>query len=477
MERIDRSKLSISSVAVVVVVIVVIVIAGVAAALVLTSTSPTSSSSSTVSSTSTASSSMASRINVTFGATLSMTGPLAPFGAEQNWTLWKAVEDINSFGGIPLSNGSHVFVNLQVLDDGSVASKGASNLQALVSTYHSMLILGELGGVQDSVALLFAKQNAIPYIGPVYISQYKTCVTNCTSSWIFSPFQNETNEAHIFLNWFKTEVAPSSNVSIAFFGEGDPAAAFNNAAGEAYAQSLGYSVSSCSDTTFSPGTSTAAFIQCLKNKNVTAVYGLPLPMDAVSLLQNAKLYGYQPKAWLMTRGTAVAPFALPQIGGIGNLSQGVMSSFPWNPAEPYQGNLLGHIINNSQLFSDYFAATHQGPTLEGVYYTEVSIAADAIQIAGNLNNSDIRNALRTSTFQTVMGPVSFTMGGQWIQSESTIMLMQWQLNKAGTPILQILEPTSIATTHYIVYPFSLTEANVTQAWPPGTSTSTASGST
>jgi branched-chain amino acid transport system substrate-binding protein len=392
-------------------------------------------------------SAQAGPINVVFGATLSMTGPLQAFGQEQNWTLSYAIGLVNSYGGIPLTNGSHANVKLVVLDDQTNPSIAQNNLQTLVSQYHSTLILGELGGVQDAVAQTFASRNLIPYIGPVYNSAVKAC-TDCSNSWIFAPFHNETNEANIFLNWFHG-VDPSTsshNVTIAFFGEGDTPAIANNQAGEAYASSLGYTVCKCSDLTFMPGSTSEmqSFISAAKSAGAEAVYGLPLPPDAVLMIQTAHQVNFTPKAWLLTRGTAVAPFAIPALGGAGNLTVGVMSAFPWQPLVPYQGNLLGHTINNSKIVGDYEAVFHHPPTLEGVYFTEVLVAADGMAAAGDLTNTDIRQALRTTTFQTPLGQVSFTQGGQWKQSGQYMLMMQWQnLVVGGNTIqaLQILLPT------------------------------------
>ena len=407
-----------------------------------------------------------------------MTGPLQAFGQEENWTFNYAINYVNSLGGIPLANGTHAMIKLVVLDDQSNPSIGVTNLNELVSTYHSSIILGELGGVQDSVAQSFATKTQIPYVGPVYISTYKTCTTNCNSSWIFSPFENETNEAHVFLNWFHTvdPSTPTNNVTIAFFGEGDPAAQYNNQAGEAYARQLGYTICTCSDTTFTPGSQSemSTFISAAKQDGAQAVYGLPLPPDAVLMFQTAQQFGYTPKAWLLTRGTAVAPFAVQAIGGLGNVSAGAFSAFPWNPLVPYVGNILGHSVNNSQIVSAYEQANGHPPTLEGVYYTQVLLAADAIAQAGSLNNFAIRDALKTTTYQTPMGPMSFTPGGQWVQSENYILLMQWQnlvVNGQTVQALQILKPLNVATTSYIIYPFSFQNAGNTATqqklpWPP-----------
>ena len=400
-----------------------------------------------------------------------MTGGLQAFGQEQNWTLSLAAQMINSYGGIKLSDGTTAKVKLVVLDDQSNPTIGETNLQTLVSQYHASVILGELGGVQDSVAQQFASRNQIPYIGPVYVSSAKTC-TDCSNSWVFAPFHNETDEAHVFFNWFDTvdPSTPSHNVTIAFFGEGDAAAAANNAAGEAYARRLGYTVCTCSDSTFTPGSTSemTSFITAAKAAGAEAVYGLPIPPDAVLMVETAHQLGYTPKAWMITRGTAVAPFAIPALGGAGALATGVMSAFPWSPSVPYTGELLGHTVNNTDLVQQYESYWNHPPTLEGVYFTEALIAADAIAQAGSTNNIAVRNALRSTTFSTPMGQVTFTQGGQWEQSSQYMELMQWQNVVVGgqtIQALQVLVPTNIATTNYIIYPFSWTDQQQLP-WPP-----------
>ena len=145
-----------------------------------------------------------------------------------------------------------------------------------------------------------------------------------------------------------------------------------------------------------------------------------------------------------------------------------MSAFPWQPSVPYLGKLLGKNVSNSEIVGKYEAKWQHPPTLEGVYFTEALIAADAIQKAGSLNSVAIRGALLSTTFKTPMGDVSFTPGGQWIQSGKFMLMMQWQnavINGQTLQVLQVLEPTSVATTNYILYPFSWAKAN-TQPWPP-----------
>src|SRR4029077_3082464 len=190
-----------------------------------------------------------------------------------------------------------------------------NNYQTLISTDHAAVLMGQLGTIDDLIAGNFASQHNIPLIGPYYLSGAKQCTPapSRSNSWVFGTFHNETNEAHVFLNWFKTVDPPSTShhVTIAWSEATDDSAQANYAAGKAYAQQLGYSICTCSDTTFSGGSSTEmnTFISAAKSAGADAVFGLPSPGDAALMINTAKQVGYQPKAWLLTRGTAVAPFA------------------------------------------------------------------------------------------------------------------------------------------------------------------------
>src|SRR5579872_434438 len=122
---------SISTVAIVVVVVVIIVVAGAAAYYLLTP----SGSGTTTTSTTTSSSTTAANTTVVFGASLSLTGSANAFGIEDNWTLHQAVNQINSWGGIPLKNGGYATIKLVILDDQSSDTLSLQNYNTLLTTY------------------------------------------------------------------------------------------------------------------------------------------------------------------------------------------------------------------------------------------------------------------------------------------------------------------------------------------------------
>ncbi|MFI5450517.1 MAG: ABC transporter substrate-binding protein, partial [Candidatus Bathyarchaeia archaeon] len=338
---------SISTIVIVIIIVIVLVIAGSAAYFLLATSSTTTTSSVSTTSSAAATSSVVTTSSsppstqtssgpetVVFGASLSLTGSAQAFGVEDNWTLHQAVNYINNLGGILLKDGNHAKINLVILDDQSSDTISLNNYNTLLTTYHANVLMGQLGTIDDTIAANFASTHQIPIIGPYYLSTAKTCATpDCSTAWTFGTFHNETNEAHVFLNWFKTVDPPSTShkVTIAFFEEADDSAQANYKAGLAYAQQLGYTACTCSDTNFAIGSTTEmqTFLSAAKSAGADAVFGLPIPSDGVLMINTAKQLGYEPKAWLLTRGTAVAPFALTSLGGLGNLTSGVLSAFPW----------------------------------------------------------------------------------------------------------------------------------------------------
>lgn len=377
---------------------------------------------------------------ITLGASLPMTGLLEAFGKEQNLTLTYVVTDINEMGGIPVQTfGKSIPVKLIVLDDASDPTKAFSNLQLLATQHKVDVIIGELGGVQDSVAASFSAQFQVPYVGPVFLSDAK----KGTNSWLFSPFQNETDEANIFLGWYAT-VADPKQTRIAFYGEtGDPVADASERGFTQVATRLGYTIAFKWRGVPVSSEDMQSFILRAKSEGVDAVYGLPIPPDAINMIAAAKALDFSPKAWLLTRGTAVPPFGLV----LGKDSDFVLSAFVWHPAVPYIGDLLGKQVSSKSLAERYTKDTGQPPFLAGVYYTAGLVAATAIKNAGSLDKAEIRKALAELSVNTPMGPMSFTPGGQWTESANRIMIFQWRNGK-----LEIVWPTSLATES-MVYPF------------------------
>jgi ABC-type branched-subunit amino acid transport system substrate-binding protein len=269
MRKFRNDVTSISTVVVVVIIVIILVVAGAAGYLLLATSSTSTNSTSAVSTTSSVSSvttssqpvqtSSSGPETVVFGASLSLTGSAQAFGIEDNWTLHQAVNSINNLGGIPLKDGNHAKINLVILDDQSSDTISLNNYNTLLSTYHANVLMGQLGAIDDTIAANFASTHQVPIIGPYYLGSAKTCATpDCSTAWSFGTFHNETNEAHVFLNWFKTVDPPSSThkVTIAFFEEADDSAQANYKAGLAYAQQLGYTACTCSDTNFQIGSTT-----------------------------------------------------------------------------------------------------------------------------------------------------------------------------------------------------------------------------
>ena len=121
-----------------------------------------------------------------------------------------------------------------------------------------------------------------------------------------------------------------------------------------------------------------------------------------------------------------------------------MSSFPWAFNVPYVGSVLGHNVSNSQIVSAYLQAWGHPPTLEGVYYTEVLVAVDAIPAAGSLVNTAINKRFSQARSTPRWGQLISRLVDSGNNLGYYNLLMQWHnVLIGGSPEqeLQILEPS------------------------------------
>jgi len=136
------------------------------------------------------------------------------------------------------------------------------------------------------------------------------------------------------------------------------------------------------------------------------------PQNAFPATGQAMEIGYNPKAFYMTVGPCLAGYrdAFTAKG-----IDGVMGAGAWSPKQSPAAK---------EFFDKYTKRWGHEPEGWGTlfYYSSLQFLGQAIEAAGTLNNTKIRNVMATRTFQTAMGPFNFTKGinlnhpgevGQW----------------------------------------------------------------
>lgn len=140
--------------------------------------------------------------------------------------------------------------------------------------------------------------------------------------------------------------------------------------------------------------------------------GYLYPQNAFPCTGQAMEVGYSPKAFYMTVGPCLAPYR-DTFGAKG--IDGVMGAGAWSP-------------KTSPAAKDFFEryTKRWGHEPEGwgtlFYYSSLQFFGQAIEEAGTLNNTKIRDLMATKTYQTALGSFNFTKGlflnhpgevGQW----------------------------------------------------------------
>jgi branched-chain amino acid transport system substrate-binding protein len=423
LKRIKRA-ISTTIVAVIVVIIIIAIIGGVYLAVM--SRTPGNPSSPSSNQTSVPS-------YILIGASIPLSGNFAFFGPEQNFTFNLAVQEINAAGGVCIKSlGKCIPLKIAILDDGSQSQNTLNNMQTFINE-GAVAIAGQLGG-NTGLFTPFAEQHHIIYVG----ANYPITSSNQNYSWVYTIFHNQNDEANVFFHWLANQTTPSDTTVAIVEEQGDDASAANGAAGYQVATQLGFKV--VFQDTYPTGATVSQLeteMLKLKQNHIDVVYGLPIPPDAINMIQAAHDVNYVPKAWGLTRGTAVYPFG--QV--LGNLSNYVTASFDWSPYVKYTWQFNNATFTTDELVKNLTSAGIH-PILAGMYWAEVQLIAQAIENANSLQESAIQQAMNNINISTPIGRVAFLPTHWDAYTGQNMLLFQWM---NGT--LQIIYPNSQKTAN------------------------------
>jgi len=150
--------------------------------------------------------------------------------------------------------------------------------------------------------------------------------------------------------------------------------------------------------------------------NPDLIVGGTVLEDSVGQIRAYQEAGYQPRIAYFTTGPSLpGPFR----EGVGSATEGVFASISWFPeAEEFQ---------NADMVAKYIEmfGGNAGDIPEDVAnaFTVGQVLQQAVETVGSVDNAALIEELHKSTFQTVVGPLSFNELGQ---PQGSFMLLQWQ---------------------------------------------------
>ncbi len=166
----------------------------------------------------------------------------------------------------------------------------------------------------------------------------------------------------------------------------------------------------------------SAQIAAFKKDNVEIVTGVVIPPDAKTFLTQAKQQGFKPK--VVTLGKALLfPAAIEALGDLGD---GLTTEVWWSPSHPFTSSLTKQ---SAKALAESYETTAKKQWTQPIGFAHAlfEVAVDALKRAKDPGNAEsLRDAIAATNLKTVVGDVKWGGGGPFKNvSKTPLVLGQW----------------------------------------------------
>jgi branched-chain amino acid transport system substrate-binding protein len=364
--------------------------------------------------------------SINIGAAVPITGAQAAGGAQVQAGYQFAVDTINAAGGVFVKQYNvKIPLQLTILDDESDPTKTVSRLETLFSSNHVVAYLGGFSSALNVAGCAIGEKNKTPWLG---VSFAALAPFQQGFKYIFSPFAKTPDYSAIFEALKNQTDKPTK--AVVWQRQEDLGTEMGDMWKKA-ASTYGYQI--VNYQTYAPGTTDfSSLIVAAKSAGADMVLGMPTTPEGIAMMKQMKQLDFAPKAVYLIRGADGATW--------GDTAEGnyVLEMPGWHSSVKYPG-----VDAINAWYQQKFS--RPADVMVGPSYSCVQILADAIQRAGTLNPSDIRDAIAQTNMMTVQGQMSFRADGTAVIQ--SIDVTQWQNGK-----IQLVWPFEMASAK-VVYPF------------------------
>ena len=325
---------------------------------------------------------------IKIGVLLSMTGPDFQVGGPAKLGYELARDEINKSGGVMVkAYGKKIPIELVMLDMETNPEKAIARAEALNAQQVPVAVGTTLAG---ATAEIFEKNKLPMVIGIMTID----AIMDRGFKYFFHIGTLNSEVAEVIFDTFAALPKGTMPTKWAFLKEQSDFSTELFTFAKQMAAKRGITVTYEGEYAMMAPDLTA-LITGAKNSGAEVVFSFPTPPDAITMLKQMAQLGYRPKANIMLRASDD-----PSWGKLGPLGDYAIGSPDWHPALNFPGV--------KQLNAAVKAKTGQptNPTV-GPAYASIKVAVAAIEKAGSLDRTAIRNALAATDMDTVVGHVKF----------------------------------------------------------------------
>ena len=243
------------------------------------------------------------------------------------------------------------------------------------------------------------------------------------------------------------ELAKSKGLKTIAIAAADAEFAQNAAAGaRKNAQEMGFQI--VYDKSYPPPTTDfAPIIRAIQATNPDVVYVGSYPPDSVGMVKAANELGLKTK--LFGGGMVGLQFASIQ-KNLGPMLNGVVNYDFWVPAPTLNFPGIEAFLKKYQEKAGPAGVDPLGHYLPPWAYAYMQVLGQAVEATKSLDQGKLAEHMRTTTYETIVGPVKFGSNGEWATTRALMVQFRdlkpddmEQFSKAGSRI--VLYPPSVKT--------------------------------
>lgn len=351
---------------------------------------------------------------VVFGAAISITGKTAKEGEYTRDGYQFAIYTINALGGVKIGGKAYT-VALKYYDDESKSERTAQLIEKLVNEDKVNFLLGPYGSSPTGTAAPIAEKYRIPMVE-----------ANGAAESIFSKGYRYTfailSPAKLYLRGVIdcVRARDASARTVAILGENESFSKEVAAGAAEYAKEKGMEVV-YQELYPSNTQDVSALLTAIKSKAPHVILGSGHLQDSLLIVKQAKDLSVSPRAM----GFSVGPSSPEFRENLKKNSDYVFGATQWTEALRYAGD---DPWKTSQAFAAAFRAKHAGTRDIAYQVAESAIAVvayqRAIEKAGTLDPTKVRDALAAIDMMTFYGQVRFDARGVNIYKPMVVEQLQ-----------------------------------------------------
>jgi branched-chain amino acid transport system substrate-binding protein len=344
---------------------------------------------------------------ITIGGTVPLSGSFSSLGEE--------VEQGYRLGVQKMNEDLDQEVELVLQDDESDPAQVRQSLQQITSNNDVDMIWGSFASLLVTAGSAFAENQGVPFLGAFFA--YEEPHRNEGYEWTFSPFPKSRDVARStrgVLDLVPENERPSR------VGLWEPNTGWGAEQADYWEETLssaGYDV--VLREKFQLGSEDfSSLISQSKSQDVEILLSNPSPPGGITAVNQMEANDFSPQVLKFVRGADPSAWwsALGQKGSYACMCPG------WVP---------GLVGGGNQAFKQRYADEYgldEGkliPVAVGGAYNVTQVASQAIQAAESVDPSAVQSALRSESFETVIGSFSFENNGLPAEGELTAPTGQW----------------------------------------------------